>query len=65
MLTYQSSWDATCDETRRALRRQLTRSLINDRDQRWIGKFREMTVAIRNSHYISPLISNIGPQKTK
>ena len=57
--------DAAHNATRKSLRRQLTRSLRNDREQWWIAKCREMekAAAIGNSRNLFRLIRSTGPRK--
>lgn len=53
------------NEARRFLRRQLIMSLRNDREQRWVGKCREMeeTMAIGSSPNLYLLIRNTSSRK--
>ena len=57
--------DATYDTLRKTLRRQLTKSLRNDREQWWIAKCQELekAAAIGNSRRLFRLIKETGPRK--
>lgn len=56
--------DGTYNETCRSMRRELTKSLINDREQWWIEKCREIEklTAFGNSHNFYRLIWSSGPR---
>lgn len=57
--------DGTYEETRKSLKRQLVRSLRNDREQWQIGEYREMkrAAATGNSCNNYRLINTAGPRK--
>jgi hypothetical protein len=57
--------DTIHDTKRKSLRRQLTKSLKNDREQWWIAKCKEMekAAAIGDSRRLFRLIKDTGPRK--